>query len=323
VNEHKLSRFDRIKRHVRSLFEVSAWPHMIELIERAIHKESRSIWEYPFAACQGVGGDAEAAMPGAAAIFCSLASIHLVDDLLDEDPCGDYRRIGPGNAANLALAFQAAAHRLLVDAVDDPALRADLQTSLADMALATAFGQSLDARPVDSEEEYWQVVGAKTPPLFEAALYIGARLGGAPAETAEQLEKLGGLMGRFIQVSDDLLDALEAPARADWQRPTNNLALLFALHADHPDRDRFASLLPRTCDEAALAAAQRILVRCGAVSYCVLKLVDMARQARELLAALPLADPQPLEDLLTSQALPLKSLLARAEIEMPAVLAPG
>src|SRR5262245_26195930 len=118
--ESSPSRFDRIKRHVRSLLVVSAWPHMIELAERAVHQETRSIWEYPFAACQAVGGEPEAALPGAAAIFCSLASIHLVDDMLDEDPAGDYRTLGAGNAANLALAYQAAAHRLLVDAAADP-----------------------------------------------------------------------------------------------------------------------------------------------------------------------------------------------------------
>src|SRR5215208_4443569 len=162
---HLTSRFDQLKRRVCALHEISAWPHMIELIERTVPKDARSVWEYPFTACEAVGGEAEAALPGAAAIFCSLASIHLVDDMLDEDPYGDYRKIGAGNAANLALAFQAAAHCLLVESAPDAETRADLQTSLAGMALATAFGQSLDAQPVTSEERYWQVVEAKTPPL--------------------------------------------------------------------------------------------------------------------------------------------------------------
>src|SRR5215208_802970 len=219
---HLTSRFDQLKRRVCALHEISAWPHMIELIERTVPKDARSVWEYPFTACEAVGGDIEAALPGAAAIFCSLASIHLVDDLLDQDPHGDYRRMGTGNAANLALAFQAAAHRLLADDTRDAETQADLQVRLAKMALATAYGQSLDSQPVQSEEEYWRVVGAKTPPLFGTAFYLGARLGGSGTELAEALEKLGGLLGRFIQVSDDLKDALEVPARADWQRPTNN-----------------------------------------------------------------------------------------------------
>lgn len=296
---------------------------MIELIERAIHKDSRSIWEYPFAACQAVGGEPEAALPGAAAIFCSLASIHLVDDMLDEDPYGDYRKLGAGNAANLALAFQAAAHRLLVDAAPDAATSADLQTSLAGMALATAFGQSLDAQPVSGEEGYWQVVQAKTPPLFGAAFYIGARLGGAPAPLAEQLEDLGGLMGQFIQVSDDLGDALETPARADWQRPTNNLALLFASTAEHPERERFEQLA--SCvysDETALAAAQEILARCGAVSYCALKMTEISAQARERLARTPLAHRAPIETLLASQARPLERLLQRVGFSTAEPLVP-
>jgi geranylgeranyl pyrophosphate synthase len=291
---------------------------MIELIERAVHRESRSIWEYPFAACQAVGGEPETALPGAAAIFCSLASIHLVDDMLDEDPAGDYRTLGAGNAANLALAYQAAAHRLLVDAAADPATRADLQTCLADMTLATAFGQSLDGRPVASEEEYWRVVDAKTPPLFGAAFYIGARLGGAPAGVAEELQGVAELMGRFTQVSDDLADALETPARADWQRPTNNLTLLFALQTEHPERDRFAHLAARSshCEES-LAEAQGILVRCGAVSYSLLRLIDCAEQARERLAGIPLADPGPVTKLLASQSQPVQRLLERVGLPAP------
>jgi geranylgeranyl pyrophosphate synthase len=312
-----------MKRRVRGLFAVSAWPEMIELIERAIHKESRSIWDYPFAACEAVGCDPEAALPGAAAIFCSLASIHLVDDLLDEDPYGDYRKIGAGNAANIALAFQAAAHRLLVDAADDAETRVDLQMRLADMALATAFGQSLDTQPVADEKEYWRVVGAKTPPLFANAFYVGARLGGAAVEVAERLGELGGLMGRFIQVSDDLGDALEVPAKADWERPTNNLALLFALKAEHPDRGQFEQLASCAEDPAALQAAQEVLVRCGALSYCTLKLIEISSQAHELLGRIPLTDPGPIECLLAAQAKPVESLLQRVGFPLQEALAPG
>ncbi|HVS00392.1 MAG TPA: polyprenyl synthetase family protein [Thermoanaerobaculia bacterium] len=316
-------KFELIKARIRTLPEVAAWPQMVDVVERAVHREGRSIWDYPFAASLAVGGTEEAALPGGAAVFCAMASIHLVDDILDEDPEGDYRRLGTGPAANLALAFQAAAHRVL----DSPTLpivtaetRAALQESLAGMALATAFGQNLDTRPLRSEEEYWQVLEAKTPPLFGMALYVGALLGGAPQGVAESLQRLGHVMGRFIQVSDDLSDALKTPAGADWRRRFHNLPILYAMTAEHPERDEFLHLATRAGNPAALAAAQKILLRSGAVSYCALKLIELSQQARQLLGSLPLADPGPVARLLEHQIKPLRQLFESMGVDEPAAL---
>lgn len=308
--------FERMKERILAIPEVSDWPEMAEMIMRATHQEWRSLWDYPFIACRAVGGEEEAAIPGAAAVMCSLASIHLVDDMLDEDERGKYRDLGAGPTANLALAFQAVAHRAL-DAVEDPAVRAALQASVARMALGTAYGQNLDAGEVRDEEGYWRVVEAKTPPLFAMAFYAGALLGGASLAVAEELERLAGTIGMFIQVSDDLTDSLKSPAGADWRRRFNNLAILYALTADHPDRDRFAELTERIEDSEALAEAQQILLRSGAVSYCILKMIEFSRQARVHLASLELVAPDLILKLLNLQAKPVERLLRNAGVEAP------
>jgi geranylgeranyl diphosphate synthase type I len=309
--------FEAIKQRILARLEVAGWPQMVQLIERTVDHPSRSIWRHSVLACQAVGGTAEAAVPGAAAILCSLLSIHLVDDMLDDDPRGDYRHLGTGTAANLALAFQAVAHRLLEDAAPDPATCTALQATLARMSLATAFGQSLDAVEARNEEEYWRAVEAKTPPLFSAALSIGAQLGGAPASTVAQLEAFGGWLGKFIQVSDDLVDALQTPAQADWRRRSNNLAILYASTAEHAEREEFTQLAARAEDPSALAAAQQILLRSGAVSYCTFKLMEFSRQARDLLARIPLPDPEPLRRLLDQQLRPLDQLFASTPFAIP------
>jgi geranylgeranyl pyrophosphate synthase len=310
-------RFDPIRQRLIALPEVAAWPEMLRLVERAVHVESLSVWEYPVLAARAVGGNAEAALPGAAAIFCSLAAIHLVDDLLDEDPRGDYRRLGAGYAANLALAFQAAAHRVLEQAAPSAEVLAAAQASLARMALATAYGQSLDAHEVAGEEDYWRVMGAKTPPLFASALAVGGLLGGASVSLGRELEELGALIGEFIQVSDDLADSLKTPAGADWRRPRNSLPLLYALTADHPERDEFARLAREVEDPAALLAAQRILLRSGAVSFCLYQLIERGRRARGRLASIPIADPAPLARLLDLQRRPVYKLLEFLGVEEP------
>jgi hypothetical protein len=159
-------RFDEIKNRVRNLSIVSSWPQMLALIERVVHRESLSVWEHPIAACRAVGGREADVIPASSALLCSLISIHLVDDMLDDEPYGDFRYLGVGRTANLALAFQAAGHRLLEEAEAPAAVRAALQSSFAQMSLATCLGQDLDSRELASEEEYWRVVGTKTPPLY-------------------------------------------------------------------------------------------------------------------------------------------------------------
>ena len=313
-------RFERLKQRVRDLKEISSWPQMLELVERAKHQEDVSVWDYPVAACRAVGGTEEAALPAAAAIFCSVVSIHLVDDMLDEDPRGDYHYLGNGITANLSLAFQAAGHRVLDEPTATPEVRAALQASFARMSLATCFGQSLDAHELVSEEDYWRVVDTKTPPLFAEALRMGALLGGAPEATAALLARLGALLGRYVQVSDDLTDALETPARADWKRRSNNLPLLYAMTAGHPDREEFLRLSAKVEEPEALAAAQKILFRSGAVSYCALKLIEVSREVRDLFSRIPLRDPEPMERVIDLHLQPLHRLLASVGVVEPAIL---
>jgi geranylgeranyl pyrophosphate synthase len=314
-------RFDEMKARVRQLPVVSTWPQMLALIERVGHREATSVWEHPVSACLAVGGREEAALPAAGAVFCSLISIHLVDDMLDEEPLGDFRQIGEGRTANLALAFQAAGHLLLADAEAPAEVRSALQTSFGRMSLATCQGQELDARELASEAEYWRVMGTKTPPLFGEALRMGALLGGATADLAEELAEIGRVLGRFIQVSDDVTDALETPARADWKRRPNSLPLLFAMTAGHSDREEFLHLSARADDPDSLAAAQKILFRSGAISYCTLKLIETAREARELFARISLRHPEPIEQLLEVHTRPLYRLLEIVGVQDPAALA--
>lgn len=312
--------FDEIKERVRSASGIDAWPQMLRLTERVVHRDALSVWDYPVAACAAVGGEAEAALPGAAAVFCSLISIHLVDDMLDDDPKGDYHRLGAGRAANLALAFQAAGH-LLLDAPEvPPAVRAELHATFARMSLGTAFGQDLDSNELRSEEEYWRTVEAKTPPLFGAAFRLGALLGGAQPSVADGIEAFGAILGRFVQVSDDLSDALETPARADWGRRSNNLPILYAMTADHPLRERFLDLSARSDDPEALAEAQKILIRSGAVSYCTFKMIELSQEARDALARVPLRDSRPAERILAAHLRPLHKLLESVGVEEPSAL---
>ncbi len=321
---------------ILSLPDIRDWPDIVAVIDprssgapseaRAAGPSSEKpgsgatpCWEYPRLACEAVGGSHDQARPGMAAAVCLLLSIHVIDDLLDDDPAGLYRRIGSGRAANLALALQAAASRVLERADIRSEQRLAAQACVARAAFATARGQDLDSRVPDefSEEAYWRVVDAKTPPLFGAALYLGAVLGGADERTAAGLERLGGPIGRLIQASDDLRDAMTTPAEPDWHSRWNNLPILYAFLVEHAEKPRFRHLLGRVSEPRALVEAQEILVRSGALSYCCYQIGDNYRRGLELIDDLPLVDRRPLIELMRSLSEPVRGLFRRYDLEVP------
>ena len=307
---------DSIQACVLALPQVAAWPEMAGIFERSGSKP-RPDWDLPVLACQAVGGDVSQAIPGAAAIACMQLSIILVDDMLDQDPRGEHLRSGYGPAANLALAFQAAAFHLLEQSLVTPDRRVALTHSLAGLALTTALGQHWDTQNLTGEENYWKVVRAKSTPFYGAAFHIGALLGQASVEVAEGVRDFGVLVGEVIQIQDDLIDAFQAPANPDWKEGRNNLPILYALTADHPQQARFLDLRRQSDDPQALRDAQQILIQCGAVSYCVYHLIRRHQQGTQLLDRLRLRDPSPLVEVLARQTQALVMLLQTSGAEIP------
>ena len=190
-------------------------------------------------------------------------------------------------------------------------------TALAQMSLASAFGQNLDVQNLSGEESYWRVVQAKSASCFGTAFHVGAILGGASEEIAATLRDFGLLFGEVIQIYDDLNDALQVPVNPDWTQGRSNLAILYASTANHPLQAQFKRLLPQIGEVQTLQAAQRILINCGAVSYCVYHVVERYQRAQNLLDNTPIADPAPLLDLLARQKKPVVTLLQRIGAEVP------
>jgi len=302
---------------IAALPELRAWPVAAALLGRRA-ASPLACADLVGAACAAFGAPRERAAPAVAAVRALLLSIHLVDDMLDDDPRGEFHRLGPGVTANLALALQAAAIRGVSDGgFGDEASRAMTQR-LAQAALATAYGQDLDVQPLHDEEDYFRAADAKTPPLFVCALELGALAGGASAGEAARVGALGRAIGRIVQTSDDLKDALDRPARPDWRARARNLAILYAAVAPHADRERFLALHERVvADEAALVEAQAILFRSGAVSYCAWHLVDAYRKGTAELRGLALPHPEPLVEAFRGHVHPVVELLRGVGVDAP------
>lgn len=261
-------------------------------------------WQLPGIACAAVGGNFAATFPAMAALACIQVSIILVDDMLDEEPEGAHHRFGIGRTANLALALQAAGAVLTDQCGVAAPNRAAAAHALNRMALATAAGQELDVRNLSGEENYWQVVRAKSTPFYGTGLEIGALLGGASPQMAEVMYNVGVLFGEAIQIYDDLEDAFQSPANSDWAQGRNNLALLYGLSAEYPQKADFLRFKSQADDLAALHSAQQLLIDSGAVSYCAFQMLQRHIAAKSYLDSVTLDRRDRVDYLLKMQLAP-------------------
>ncbi|MEX2161349.1 MAG: polyprenyl synthetase family protein [Anaerolineales bacterium] len=308
-----MTSYERALRLLTDHPHVRTWPELAAACERA--RAHRPIaWDFPLRAAQAVGGQAEAAIPAVAANTCTHMALILIDDLLDEDPRGAQHRLGAGRAANLAAGLLALGTQVLLESNCSERLRA--ARALNDMILRTGYGQDLDVQNLQTEDAYWQVTRAKSSPYFGTALCLGA-LFGERLDAAERLQEFGELFGEIMQIHDDLNDCLAVPANVDWIQGRSPLPILFAQTVAHPERERFMKLRSQVEDAVILEEVQTILVRCGAISYSVNELILRQKKAEKMLAAMRLADPQPLAQLLEEAIAPVQHLFAKVGAEFP------
>jgi octaprenyl-diphosphate synthase len=302
-----------------------SWHEMKTILQRSAASRPRD-WPLPVIACQTVGESGEKAIPASAALACAQISIILVDDMLDDDPRGEYRRIGSGRASNFALAFQAAGMDALIGSRASSPVRLKAMDSLNRMMLTTAHGQELDVRNPADEASYWRVVENKSAPFYGCALHLGAILAEAGEDTTKNLEQLGRLYGEMIQIHDDLNDTMAVPANPDWLQKRKPLPILFALTVEHPDHARFLDLYQNMSNENNLQEAQEILIRCGAVSYCVDQLLRRHQKAQEISNKTPLSDKGRVDTLIEGIIAPVRKLFEALGVSpdtLPTVVEPS
>ena len=289
------------------------WPEMLNIAKQMAAKKPRD-WQLPVIACRAIGQSDEEALPASAALACVQISIILVDDMLDADPRGEYRRIGEGRAANLALVFQAAGTDAIIESRASSNVKKEAVASLNRMMAHTALGQNLDIQNPADEESYWHMVKSKSAPFYGCAIHLGALLGKASLETANGLEQFGRLYGEMIQIHDDLNDTMAVPANPDWIQGRKPLPILFAHLVDHTERARFIELFQDISRDGSLQETQEILIRCGAVSYCVDLLIQKHQSAKDILHSIPLTAHAPVESLLDEIIAPINRLLSTVEM---------
>ena len=170
------------------------------------------------AACTGLGGDDNIAMPFA----CSIEMIHTYSLIHDDLPAMDNDDIRRGNPtchikygeamailagdALLNLAFE-----IMGDACKEHPEHIEAMTTIsrASGAYGMIAGQAVDIlsenKSID-ECALCYIHANKTGALFKACLDVGGILGGANDFQRSSLSEIGDSLGRAFQIRDDLLD---------------------------------------------------------------------------------------------------------------------
>lgn len=281
-----------------------AWAEVPSLLQAAASRRPRD-WMLPVHASVAVGGDIAGAIPLMAATACLQQSIILLDDMLDNDPRGYFRTVGLPHTANLASTLQTIAMEAVLQGNGSGVVKLAVLHRLNGMIASVAHGQQMDVGAVTDEPTYWQIVAHKSAPFYGELLATGAIAGGASAGTIDALQTFGAFYGIMIQLHDDLNDVMATPANPDWTEGRAPLPLLYATLVAHPEQAHFRTLRARAHDPLSLREAQAILIRSGAISYCLYHLLEYEARCRAILHPLTLKQPEPLLQLLETIMAPV------------------
>lgn len=164
-------------------------------------------------ACELFGGNIEDALPQAMAIelFHNFTLIH--DDIMDNAPLrrgkqSVFKKWDPNIAILSGDTLFALAYQYVQKA--DKSILPDILDIFNKTAIEVCEGQQYDLNyetlNIISVEQYTEMTRLKTAVLFSASLKIGALIGGASMQDANNLCDFGINIGIGFQLKDDLLD---------------------------------------------------------------------------------------------------------------------
>ena len=192
----------------RALSDVDLIPELAHHLIESGGKRLRPM--LTIAAAKLVGYEGEGHVRLAACVEFMHTATLLHDDVVDE---GDVRRgkktarVLWGNQASVLVGdfLLGQAFRMMVDVGSLPALRI-----LSNAAAVIAEGEVMQLAAANdlttTEDDYLEIINAKTAALFSAAAEVGAAIADRPAEEQAALRSYGKTLGTAFQLVDDALD---------------------------------------------------------------------------------------------------------------------
>lgn len=157
--------------------------------------------------------------------------------------------------------------------------------------------------PEITEEEYREIIAAKTGALISAACRIGALLGGVPREKEDALAAFGMKTGVAFQMADDILDYMAEEGELgkklckDLEEGKITLPLLFLLRTAGEEEVAEVKNVIKNYSEAGLQKIMGLLKKYHSIEASFEKAMALVDEAKQELAAFP--DSQAKRALLT------------------------
>ena len=173
-------------------------------------------------ACEACRGEADWAVPAAAAVELVHNFTLVHDDIQDRDETRRHRPTvwsvwGEAQGINAGDGLYATAYVALLA----PGPRADrrmraarcLSCAVVEVIEGQCLDLALEGRPDMPRSTYMRLVTGKTGALLGACMEMGAILAGAPQRTVTRLRNAGRLLGEAFQIRDDWLGTFGDPSR--------------------------------------------------------------------------------------------------------------
>ncbi len=292
ITQSALQVYELLKNVILNLEKDKVYTRLIlTIFEKERQKEEVApftLTALPLHTCLVAGGNADDAIPVAAAWFSLHLAAQFLDDVEDgSDVVLDGRLIPPPVAVNLGTGFIAIANIALLECNIDATLCAFLGAEFNRTILQMAIGQHADItrRSQMNMEAYRQVMAAKSGNFFLLGSWAGARLATENEALLSQFESFGYNLGMMLQLNDDLKDFRQGGEKGDIASGQYTFPVVYALSVASPlERKRLQGLLSRASEDEGAEKEARTLVRMlGGEVYL---LAEMLRYRRRAMAAL-------------------------------------
>jgi geranylgeranyl diphosphate synthase type I len=154
---------------------------------------------------------------------------------------------------------------------------------------------AFEQREIVSENEYFEMIQAKTATLFEVSARCGAILGGANKNQVQNLGRYGRYAGAAFQLIDDVLGlsanekVLGKPVGSDIREGKRTLIIVHALrHASGDQRKKILETLgKRSASPKTIQEIVDLVRSLGSIKYAEEKAKNYVKKSKNALAGFP------------------------------------
>jgi geranylgeranyl diphosphate synthase type I len=311
---------EKVNRFIEKVVDIKSEPqHLYRAARHIIDAGGKRLRPYlVLKSCKLVGGREEDAIPTAAALELLHTFTLLHDDIMDND---EKRRGVPTVHNQWGVPIAIVAGDLLFAKVYEaitkftdpkhvtPKRILQVMKEVSEATVIICEGQTRDmmfeSKETVSEDEYFEMIQAKTAALFETSARCGGILGGANKRQVERLGDFGRYAGIAFQVIDDVLaltadeKVLKKPVGNDIREGKRTLMVVYAL--EKASKNQKKRILETLGDESASPERIRktieLIDSLGAIDYAKEVAENYIERAKEALSSFPASEDR--EDLIS------------------------